>query len=339
MDLAQFQSDGSPHYIPPTEDLLKGIINVLHEWSIHVLGIANAPMVTYSATTTRYHNEQDPPPTKDLNGATPKNVEEIVSSLGLPSVMSIRPRGPQDNVNYTLKMEDIIQLIQAKENEDIKENEQEFVNNTNPKVSSIHHNNDPQIRLKDKRNDMDINTDTTYTRESNEADSSLSSTFESSSSSSSLNPEVSSPPLESPSTIPTTAKIHHGSVRSGQQISAENNRSLIVLGSVHSGGEVMADGDIYVYGKLRGRALAGLGLMNGGTNGMEDGDNQTHNDVNENQNAVIVASQFDPELICIGGIYTTIDNVQDFGLKERGCPAMVSVDFEKGMLVFEEIAL
>ena len=60
----------------------------------------------------------------------------------------------------------------------------------------------------------------------------------------------------STSTAPT-AMIHYGTVRSGQQVYAEG-RSLIVIGSVNSGGELMADGDIHVYGKLEGRAICGL---------------------------------------------------------------------------------
>ena len=35
-------------------------------------------------------------------------------------------------------------------------------------------------------------------------------------------------------------------------------RSLIVIGSVNGGGELMADGDIHVYGRLQGRAIAGI---------------------------------------------------------------------------------
>lgn len=46
-------------------------------------------------------------------------------------------------------------------------------------------------------------------------------------------------------------------VRSGQQIYARN-RDLIVLASVSPGAELMADGNIHVYGTLRGRALAGV---------------------------------------------------------------------------------
>ncbi|GAA5213032.1 septum site-determining protein MinC [Corallincola platygyrae] len=45
-------------------------------------------------------------------------------------------------------------------------------------------------------------------------------------------------------------------VRSGQQIYAKDS-DLIVLGQVSNGAEVIADGNIHVYGTLRGRAIAG----------------------------------------------------------------------------------
>lgn len=47
-----------------------------------------------------------------------------------------------------------------------------------------------------------------------------------------------------------------GTVRSGQQIYAKD-RDLIVLGSVGHGAEVISDGNIHIYGTLRGRAIAG----------------------------------------------------------------------------------
>ncbi len=46
-------------------------------------------------------------------------------------------------------------------------------------------------------------------------------------------------------------------VRSGQQIYAPDG-DLIVLASVSPGAELLAEGNIHVYGTLRGRALAGL---------------------------------------------------------------------------------
>jgi septum site-determining protein MinC len=45
-------------------------------------------------------------------------------------------------------------------------------------------------------------------------------------------------------------------VRSGQVIYAEG-RDLIVVASVHSGAQLLADGNIHVYGALKGRAVAG----------------------------------------------------------------------------------
>ena len=79
----------------------------------------------------------------------------------------------------------------------------------------------------------------------------------SSSSSSSSSSISSHTPSDNSTMIAPTAMIHYGTVRSGQQVYAEG-RSLIVIGSVNSGGELMADGDIHVYGKLEGRAICGL---------------------------------------------------------------------------------
>jgi len=53
-----------------------------------------------------------------------------------------------------------------------------------------------------------------------------------------------------------TDKIHRGQIRSGQQIYAKE-QNLVVIGSVSAGAEVIADGNIHVYGSLRGRAIAG----------------------------------------------------------------------------------
>ena len=51
-------------------------------------------------------------------------------------------------------------------------------------------------------------------------------------------------------------KVHVGPVRSGQQLYAAGT-SLVVLGSVSPGAEVIADDSIHIYGALRGRAIAG----------------------------------------------------------------------------------
>ena len=59
-------------------------------------------------------------------------------------------------------------------------------------------------------------------------------------------------------------KLQVGTVRSGQQVYAEDC-SLTVMGTVNEGAEIMSDGDIYVFGKLRGRAVAGLGAKDAAT--------------------------------------------------------------------------
>ncbi len=51
-------------------------------------------------------------------------------------------------------------------------------------------------------------------------------------------------------------KVHRGQIRSGQQVYAQG-QNLVVIGSVSAGAEVIADGNIHVYGALRGRAIAG----------------------------------------------------------------------------------
>jgi len=51
-------------------------------------------------------------------------------------------------------------------------------------------------------------------------------------------------------------KVHRGQVRSGQQLYAKG-QNLVIIGSVSAGAEVIADGNIHVYGALRGRAIAG----------------------------------------------------------------------------------
>ncbi|RYY76522.1 MAG: septum site-determining protein MinC [Gammaproteobacteria bacterium] len=57
--------------------------------------------------------------------------------------------------------------------------------------------------------------------------------------------------------VQRTSRVVTRPVRSGQQIYAEG-ADLIVLAQVSEGAEVLADGNIHIYGSLRGRALAGV---------------------------------------------------------------------------------
>lgn len=58
-----------------------------------------------------------------------------------------------------------------------------------------------------------------------------------------------------PTPTVSETQVLTGRVRSGQRVSSE--RHLVVLGDVNPGGEVVAGGDIYVMGSLRGTAAAG----------------------------------------------------------------------------------
>lgn len=63
------------------------------------------------------------------------------------------------------------------------------------------------------------------------------------------------PPQPAP---PPKTRIIGTPVRSGQQIYARDC-DLIVTSSVSAGAELIADGNIHIYGTMRGRALAGAG--------------------------------------------------------------------------------
>lgn len=58
--------------------------------------------------------------------------------------------------------------------------------------------------------------------------------------------------------VPTEVKtkVYTGRVRSGQQIYAKEG-DLVIIGDVGAGAEVIADGNIHIYGVLSGKALAG----------------------------------------------------------------------------------
>lgn len=88
------------------------------------------------------------------------------------------------------------------------------------------------------------------------------------------------PPLPPAGTVRPTMVVDQP-VRAGQRVWAQGG-DLVVTATVNAGGEVIADGNIHVYGALRGRAIAGVG---------------------DNAEARIFAQNFDPELISIAGYY------------------------------------
>ncbi|MCX7115885.1 MAG: septum site-determining protein MinC [Gammaproteobacteria bacterium] len=84
-----------------------------------------------------------------------------------------------------------------------------------------------------------------------------------------------------PSVASNRTKCHAMPVRSGQQLVSKDS-DLLVLGSVSPGAELLSEGNIYVYGALRGRALAGM-----------SGD----------KHARIFCQSLKAELISIAGVY------------------------------------
>ena len=90
-------------------------------------------------------------------------------------------------------------------------------------------------------------------------------------------------------TAPQPGRMQLATVRSGQQLYAENC-DLTVLSTVGAGAEVIADGSIHIYGTLRGRALAGA---------------------QGNDGARIFCRDFHAELVAIAGRYKVLDDIPD----------------------------
>lgn len=99
-------------------------------------------------------------------------------------------------------------------------------------------------------------------------------------------------------------------LRSGQRVYARN-ADLIVIGAVSRGAEIIADGNIHVYGPLRGRAIAGA---------------------RGNTSARIFTSHLDAELVAIAGIYRLID--QDFSPDIHKKPVIIELEHES--LLFQQ---
>lgn len=87
--------------------------------------------------------------------------------------------------------------------------------------------------------------------------------------------------------LPRGGRVFRGTVRSGQQITAPDG-DLTVIGAVNAGAEVLAAGNVHVYGALRGRALAGI-----------HGDHQ----------AGIFCRELHAELLSVAGNYKRLEDI------------------------------
>ena len=100
-------------------------------------------------------------------------------------------------------------------------------------------------------------------------------------------------------------------VRSGQKIYARG-ADLVIMAMVNRGAEVIADGNIHIYGALRGKAMAGA-----------KGDTT----------ARIFTLSLEPELVSIAGVYRTTE--KELNLDVLGKPAQVrlSSDGQEKMII------
>ena len=109
--------------------------------------------------------------------------------------------------------------------------------------------------------------------------------------------QVDAPKIKQPAQVEIPPQVSSGSptrvisqpVRSGQQIYAPGG-DLLVIAPVSPGAELLADGNIYVFGPLRGRALAGI-----------TGD----------QSAMIFCKSLEAELVSIAGQYKISEDLKE----------------------------
>ncbi|MBO1112497.1 septum site-determining protein MinC [Bordetella petrii] len=103
---------------------------------------------------------------------------------------------------------------------------------------------------------------------------------------------------------PASALVITKPLRSGQRVYARHT-DLVVIGMVSQGAEVIADGNVHVYGPLRGKAMAGA-----------RGDTS----------ARIFTTQLDAELLAVAGVYRVVEDKLDSSLHNQ--PALVHLDGE-----------
>jgi septum site-determining protein MinC len=115
--------------------------------------------------------------------------------------------------------------------------------------------------------------------------------------------ETAAPPPPATETHVATVTVHQP-VRSGQVVFAPGG-DLVVLAAVSSGAELVADGHIHVYGRLRGRALAGG---------------------SDNPHACIFCMSLEADFLRIAGRHLTSDQIPE---SHRGKPARVHLQGEE----------
>lgn len=287
LDVSALSPDGSPHFqsLPPGS--FTEMVDILRQHGMQATGVTAS------------------------NGNLSLLLEEEAAQAGLPKLWS--PRTTADHPKFDVSQ--VLQLVRSKNEEgrsllpaevDYEEGDgnDELITNSTTEAS-----------VKEEAAKMEATEGETILEERQ--------TFTTDTKSVLTNNYTPAPvPMEFSSSSST---VYHGSVRSGQQVMSSQGQSLVILGSVNSGGEVLSSGDIFVFGKLRGRAFAGLGATRD-TNEIVTTSEKQEEDAKAS--ARIVATSFDAELVSIGDVFTTIDNVEnladDVKLK-AGQPVMVTL--------------
>lgn len=124
----------------------------------------------------------------------------------------------------------------------------------------------------------------------------------------SIKEEKTAPLVSEPVLMDT--KIVEQNIRSGQQIYAKG-ADLVIRGTVGAGAEVIADGNIHVYGALRGKAIAGAA-----------GDTTKR----------VFCHKLEAELISIAGSYWLSDSLQGEYWDKSAC-----ISLQEGKLVLADL--
>lgn len=119
----------------------------------------------------------------------------------------------------------------------------------------------------------------------------------------------SSPQSNTPEPLKRATKVIADPVRSGQQVYAEGS-DLIVIAPVSAGAELIADGNIHIYGVLRGRAIAGA---------------------TGNPNVRIFCKRLEADLVAIAGVYMIAEEMPKHTL---GKSVQIKLD-DNGSIVIE----
>lgn len=109
----------------------------------------------------------------------------------------------------------------------------------------------------------------------------------------------------------TNTKLTMTPVRAGTQLYARGG-DLVVMAAVNAGGECLADGNIHIYGPLRGKALAGA---------------------SGNENARIFCESLEAELVAIAGHYLTNEKL----VASKSDKPMIQIYLKDGKIHVEGI--